>query len=194
MPLARSAILALFGLFYCTAPGFGSPDAPGAGQTRAAMGANLGADSPGLLQAQNSAPQPGAPLAALALAHTAPARHGHEGLTPLDLAITNRSATPLSCQASLAHWYSLPLGQAGFGVTLSTRFWVDRQTGEVVALNMNNEQMSVERIWCGPEGADWTRRFDLPLERRAHAPVAPLRYACQLPDSGALSCQPVDAP
>jgi len=135
-------------------------------------------------------------LGELAKEHTAHPARGTEGLVSIPFEILNAGETPLSCEAKLAHWYSLTLGSAAFGVSISTTFWSDPATGAVVLLNPAGDQMAVERIWCGEQGQSWETRFEIPLARSAGAAEAPLRFSCiaQPAEAGsapqALTCLP----
>lgn len=130
---------------------------------------------------------PNADLGELVKEHTAHPAHGTEGLVAIPFEITNTGETPLSCEAKFAHWYSLTLGTAAFGVTVSTTFWSDPKTGAVAMMNAVGDQVAVERIWCGAEGRDWETRFEMPLLRHAGETEAPMRFDCAAQPEAASS-------
>ena len=47
----------------------------------------------------------------------------------------NEGPVPIACGASLAHWYSLDLGEAGPGETVAATLWFDPSNGETFLLN-----------------------------------------------------------
>jgi len=107
---------------------------------------------------------------------------GKAGLEHVSLSFTNAGAKPLSCKSSVAHWYSLDLGRAEKGKSVSIELWADRKTGEVFFLNAEEARMPVLALWCGIEAKSWETRFEVALERRAGTVPASATYIC---DEGA---------
>lgn len=127
---------------------------------------------------RSAAGQAGEELGALAAEHTAKPAKGISGLTEVPLSVTNEGTEPLSCEVTFAHWYSMSLGSAAYGVTLTTRLWSDTRSGAVFVINPVGDQVAIERVWCGRSGQSWATRFEMPLLRKAGASEKPMRYAC----------------
>lgn len=104
------------------------------------------------------------------------------GAQTLDITVTNTGAAPLLCRASIAHWFSADLGEAGEGESLVFSFGVDLATGSVFQVNDRGDQMAVQRIWCGSKGNDWPSRAEIPMARRAGEMPAPVRLNCAVTD------------
>lgn len=121
---------------------------------------------------------PGSALGALAAEHTAKPAKGHAGLIAVPLRVTNTGEAALACELTFAHWYSAPLATVAPGAQLVATLWSDPKDGAVVALNAADDQVAVERVWCGQAGKSWETRFEMPLARRAGAVEAPLLYRC----------------
>jgi len=113
-------------------------------------------------------------------------RKGVEGLDPAPLSVINGASGPIVCVAGLAHWYSLALGRAPAGETLHIPLWRDYESGAVVALNDNQENMPVEALWCGLEGRSYETRAVLRVERVRRGPL-PRAVTCR-EEGGRLIC------
>jgi len=94
-------------------------------------------------------------------------RKGIGGLEPAPLTIVNRSTQPIVCIAEIAHWYSAELARATAGADAAIGLWRDRTDGAFVALNDAEENLPVEKLWCGFEGRSYETRSDLVLDRAA---------------------------
>lgn len=123
---------------------------------------------------------------AIAQGHGLTPERGTEGLESVAFTIENTGELPLSCNVKLAHWYSLELGQAAHGVSLSATFWSNPESGSVLLLNPVGDQMPVERIWCGVAGRSWDTRFEIPLKRRAGEAENDMILACAAAPEGAV--------
>ncbi|MBC8719899.1 hypothetical protein [Ochrobactrum sp. Marseille-Q0166] len=96
----------------------------------------------------------------------------------LDITVKNSGKTALVCSASIAHWFSVDLGEVSPGTSQSFSFGVDVKTGNVFQLNTVGDEMAVLRIWCGHKGNDWATRAEIPMERRAGVSPKPIRLTC----------------
>ncbi|QPM91179.1 hypothetical protein [Pseudooceanicola algae] len=123
---------------------------------------------------------------ALAQGHGLTPERGTEGLVAVPFAVQNIGVVPLTCGVKLAHWYSFDIGTVAFGATLSSGFWSDPETGAVLLLNPVEDQMPVERIWCGVAGRSWDTRFEMPLKRAVGAQEVPMEYSCTTSPEDAL--------
>ncbi|OWJ67385.1 hypothetical protein [Inquilinus limosus] len=99
------------------------------------------------------------------------AGHGTEGLTERAFQAENRGDGRIACDAAIAHWYSVDLGQAGPGASVSARLWFDPAGGAVYLLNDKQDRLPVETLWCGEAGRSWATRSVIDLPRHA-GPVA----------------------
>ncbi|MCA0042478.1 hypothetical protein [Celeribacter litoreus] len=126
-------------------------------------------------------------FSAVAQGHGPTPERGTDGLSPVAFEIENTGELPLSCTVKLAHWYSLELGLAAHGVTLSATLWSNAETGEVFFLNPIGDQMPVERLWCGLAGRSWDTRFEMPLIRRAGIAEEDLIFSCATSPENAVS-------
>lgn len=117
---------------------------------------------------------------------------GTDGLSRVILTIENATDGAIRCTASLAHWYSQPLGAIGPDESIDMPLWHDPQTGTLSLLNDGEDRMPVEAISCGPaDNADVTRtRLPLPFTR-GDLPGALRRVCVDYPD-GPLSCPDPD--
>jgi hypothetical protein len=95
----------------------------------------------------------------------------------------------MRCEAALAHWYSLSLGEAGPGEAVQATLWFDPRSGEVSILNASGDRMPVEALWCGVAGESWATRSIIQLPNRAGSTPAPIRLACA-EDGELLRCRP----
>ncbi|MBW6417627.1 hypothetical protein [Celeribacter sp. PS-C1] len=123
---------------------------------------------------------------AMAQGHGPTPKRGTEGLAPVVFDVANTGEVELSCTAKLAHWYSLELGRAAHGVSLSATFWSNPETGEFFLLNPIGDQMPVERLWCGVSGRSWETRFEMPLARTVGQSETDLIFDCAAQPKGAV--------
>lgn len=122
------------------------------------------------------------PFLALGLATAASAEQhvkGTDGLTPLTVVVDNAGPEPLACGAAVAHWYSVDLGAAAAGASVTIDLWRDPASGAVYALNPSRDRLPIERLWCGLAGRSWATRAEIDLPRRPGTA-----------DDIALSCAP----
>jgi hypothetical protein len=104
-------------------------------------------------------------------------RKGTEGLDPAPVTVTNRTANPIVCIAEIAHWYSAELARVPAATDAPIGLWRDPSDGAYVALNDKQENMPVERLWCGFEGRAYETRGELVLDRAA--PPVPRSVVCR---------------
>lgn len=90
-------------------------------------------------------------------------QRGSQGLTPFLVVVNNTGHLSLECEATTAHWYSVPLGAVAPGATLATGLWKNVASGEVVILNSHQDRMPVQRFWCGTAGRSWQTRREVAL-------------------------------
>ncbi|WP_413723374.1 hypothetical protein ACL2XG_23455 [Sodalis sp. RH24] len=90
-------------------------------------------------------------------------QRGTRGLTPFLVVVNNTGHRPLDCEATTAHWYSVPLGAVAPGATLSTGLWKNIASGEVIILNDHQDRLPVQRFWCGEQGRSWQTRYEVAL-------------------------------
>ena len=90
--------------------------------------------------------------------------HGTEGAVAVPLRVQNGTGTVILCQAALAHWYSVDLGAVAVGGMLEVTLWHDPVTGRLNLLNVTQDRMPVEAVWCGhmPRVHDTRGRVGLP--------------------------------
>ncbi|MGX1098951.1 hypothetical protein ACSSVZ_002995 [Amorphus sp. MBR-141] len=91
------------------------------------------------------------------------------------LEIANTGDSELSCTAELAHWYSEPVATIAAGSTAVIDLWFAPRTGTFALLNPSEDNMPVERLWCGIAGRAYETRDALPLHPDA---AGPRRIAC----------------
>ena len=84
---------------------------------------------------------------------------GTSGLVELTLTVRDEAAAPLRCTLSLAHWYTLDVGEVAPGAELAIPLWRDPRDGTVYALNAEAVRMPVEALRCG------VANIELPRER-----------------------------
>lgn len=104
-------------------------------------------------------------------------RKGTDGLDPAPITVANRSSRPIVCVAEIAHWYSAELAQAESGAQAPIALWRDPSDGAFVALNDSEENLPVEKLWCGFEGRSYETRAELFLDRAA--PPAARSVVCR---------------
>ncbi|MFK4771658.1 hypothetical protein [Rhizobium sp. ZW T2_16] len=124
-----------------------------------------------------------------AVAASTTLERGRAGLDEIPLSFANAGTEAMSCGATLAHWYSQPIGTAAPSGVVTGTLWLQRDTGTVFLLNEIEDRMPVERLWCGKDGASWSTRSEIPLERIKGKVVAPIRMACA-PGPDRLDCRP----
>ena len=105
-------------------------------------------------------------------------RTGTEGLQPTPLTILNEAPLAVSCTAEIAHWYSVEIATAAPGASARIDLWFDPKTGTYAALNDSQENLPVERLWCGFAGRAYETRSQIALDRRIG----------QEPEARSLSC------
>lgn len=86
------------------------------------------------------------------------AERGSAGLVEIPFTARNDAASEISCEASLAHWYSVALGRAAPGAEVSVSFWRDLKSGTLYLLNESEDRMAVQMAWCGFAGRNWQTR------------------------------------
>lgn len=96
-------------------------------------------------------------------------RKGTAGLEAAPLSVTNATSGPIVCTAEMAHWYSAELGQARPGARAEIRLWRDPSDGTFVALNASEDNLPIEKLWCGFEGRSYETRGEITLDRGAPA-------------------------
>lgn len=107
-----------------------------------------------------------------------PLERGANGLSEISVTMKNASETPIACGATLAHWYSQPIGTVQPGADLRATLWQNQQTGAVYLLNQLEDRMPVERLWCGVAGKSWETRSEITFERRAGVRVESIVMTC----------------
>lgn len=112
-------------------------------------------------------------------------RKGTDGLVPAPLTVANATSRPIVCIAEIAHWYSAELARAAAGNDAEIDLWRDPADGAFVALNDSEENLPVEKLWCGFEGRSYETRSELMLDRGA--PPAARSASCREQD-GKLVC------
>lgn len=79
-------------------------------------------------------------------------------LRPAPVDVTNKGTAPIACVAQLAHWFSTGLGTAEPGETLRIPLRLEPSTRTYVLLNVKNDHMPVEALWCGIAGKAYETR------------------------------------
>ncbi|MEO1104093.1 MAG: hypothetical protein AAFW98_10250 [Pseudomonadota bacterium] len=103
---------------------------------------------------------------------------------PFELVIENRTASPLTCTAALAHWFSDALGTVLVGGSLTVRLWHEAERGVLYRLNDAGDRMPVEAIDC----ANLNARAGLDLPIRVGAIPSRERHVCR-PVAGGIACE-----
>lgn len=96
----------------------------------------------------------------------------------VEITVQNSGATALACQASIAHWYSVSLGEIAPDASLTFALGADIDSGTAFLRNTAGDEMPVQRLWCGLKGKDWATRFEIPLERRAGVALKDMTLIC----------------
>lgn len=120
--------------------------------------------------------------------HHVTVRTGTDGLDPVPLTVSNGSPEALSCNADFAHWYSAEIATAPSGGNADIDLWFDPKTGTYTILNDSQENLPVERLWCGFAGRAYATRAQIALDRGAQVSVAPLHISC-VEATGRLVCE-----
>ena len=113
---------------------------------------------------------------------------GTEGLRPTPVVIRNAGLKAISCTAEYAHWYSSEIGTAKAGKELIAKLWFESATGTYVMLNAAQENLPVEKLWCGIDGNAYLTRAVVPLQRNAGASFSGRTVTCAT-DSGRARCE-----
>jgi hypothetical protein len=111
--------------------------------------------------------------------HHVKVRTGTDGLEPMALAVSNAGQQALTCNADIAHWYSVEIAGAAPGKTARIELWFDPETGTYTALNDKRENLPVERLWCGLAGRAYATRAQIALDRGSGAFSATLGVTCR---------------
>jgi hypothetical protein len=119
--------------------------------------------------------------------HSIEVRTGTNGLDLLPLTVDNRAPEPIRCSAEIAHWYSLELVLAQAGESVEIELWFDPASGTYTTLNEKDENLPIERLWCGFAGRAYETRSQILLDRSGASP-APQRVACAN-SAGRLDCR-----
>lgn len=119
---------------------------------------------------------------------------GTDGLVAVPFRVENRSGAGMTCGAAIAHWYSMPVGQAPTGVAVTATLWSDPKTGTVFLLNPSEDRMPVLDLWCGRTGSDVSTGFRILLGRRAGTAEPAIALACGPGRDKALDCAPSTGP
>lgn len=114
---------------------------------------------------------------------------GTEGAGRVQLEIRNVGPGDLICSASLAHWYSEPLGRVASGRVLDVTLWHVPQTGVLNRLNAVGDRMPVEAVWCGTPDTDQGARGRVELPFIAGPIPARLLRSCAV-EAGGIVCRP----
>jgi hypothetical protein len=115
-------------------------------------------------------------------------RTGTRGLIKVPFAIINSTAQPVSCVGELAHWYSKEVAEIGEDAATQFNLWFDPENGTLTLLNEHEENMPVERLWCGYSGRAFATRSQLNLERREGIYPEMVRVICRA-DGERLLCE-----
>ncbi|MBW3098277.1 hypothetical protein [Pseudohoeflea coraliihabitans] len=94
-------------------------------------------------------------------------RRGTDGLVEAPLTVSNASPEVLSCTAELAHWYSKDMGTIAPGARSTFALWFDPESGTFSLLNAGEDNMPVEKLWCGFAGRAYETRAAFSLARAA---------------------------
>ncbi|MFB0994343.1 MAG: hypothetical protein QMC17_05955 [Paracoccaceae bacterium] len=114
--------------------------------------------------------------------------HGTSGTEPVSITITNRSRSPIACQAALAHWYSKDVGRLIAGESLKLKLWHDPETGVINLMNATDTRMPVEALWCVIETDQTALRARLDLPMQSGTTKSQFRFGCEVNATRQLSC------
>jgi hypothetical protein len=117
--------------------------------------------------------------------HQVEVRTGTEGLSPVSVVLTNAAGEAIACNADIAHWYSVELATAAPGAAMRIELWFDPETGTYAVLNDKDENLPVERLWCGFAGRAYETRAQIVLAPAAPPAERPVTCADA---AGRLSC------
>lgn len=112
------------------------------------------------------------------------------GMTTLNYTIVNTGMHSISCEATLAHWYSDHLTDIAPKQSRVFTLWVDAQDGTVYRLNQYGERMPVERVWCGQKSNSWVTRFEILLPRRIGDAVHETTLQCHTDNAKTVCVTP----
>jgi len=107
-----------------------------------------------------------------------------------DITVQNTGTAPLTCDASIAHWYSDRLGEIAPGATLRFSLQAEPETGAVYLRNAKGDNMPVERLWCGRKGRSWVTRAEIAFDRRAGRMPETITLNCAATDRGTDCARP----
>lgn len=113
---------------------------------------------------------------------------GAAGLAVVPFSVDNAGPVPIVCAAAVAHWFSLELGRAPAGGTVTAVLWADPAGGAVFVLNDVGDRLPIERLWCGIAGRGWQTRAQVALARRAGEAPPPIGLVCT-PAGERLACR-----
>ena len=114
-------------------------------------------------------------------------RTGIDGLESMPLSVANGTISPIVCRAELAHWYSIDLVELAPGSAADIALWFDPDSGTVTVLNEKQENMPIEKLWCGLKDRAYATRAELRLDRRLSVAPGKLAVRCSERD-GLLRC------
>ncbi|WP_137154383.1 hypothetical protein [Rhizobium sp. FKL33] len=117
-----------------------------------------------------------------------PLERGSKGLLPIAITLKNEGGKPIACGATLAHWYSQPLGAVKPGGALHAVLWQKQKTGAVYLLNQIEDRMPVERLWCGLADQSWQTRAEVSFERKAGVRIGSIIMTCAS-EAGGVRCR-----
>lgn len=120
-------------------------------------------------------------------------QRGIQGLLPFAVGIKNSGVSPLDCQVTTAHWYSVALGLVSHGRALTAPLWKDLASGEVFILNRHQDRMPVQRFWCGIAGQSWQTRYEVSLPNRRALRPHDILLACA-DHGGSVQCHGATMP
>ena len=123
----------------------------------------------------------------LAVEHAPVVERGVAGLQAVVFTMHNAGEVPMSCGASIAHWYSLSLGTAPPSGVVTTTLWFDPLRGAVFKMADGDVRLPVEVLWCGLEGKSWETRFEVDLPRQLGIVPRPVTLTCAT-ETGRLQC------
>lgn len=119
-------------------------------------------------------------------------QRGTEGVNAVPVEIRNDGDGPLRCSASLAHWYSAPVGDAETQGTVRFELWHNPETGVFNLLNELEDRMPVEAIWCGRPPRTHATRSMVRLDYRAGETPASIRHICTDGSDSRVVCREVE--
>ena len=103
---------------------------------------------------------------------------GTQGLSVIPVTLTNNGNNPLTCSVSTAHWYSISLGDIQSGKTRHITLWKNIASGEIYLLNIHQDQMPVQSLWCGESSNAYNTRQQLTLPDHRGVAPGPISLLC----------------